>query len=130
MRNLFALFGAGTIAFVGLGWYLDWYKVSRQPAAAGTQRLSVDLNPDKITGDVRKGIERGGEIVDKLRENNGNTDAQANAATQTAQQGPATQFFSPPSATASQVSANGPWNSLDSPPPPPTSAAQIQPPRR
>lgn len=123
MRNLFALFGAGTIAFVGLGWYLDWYKLSRQPSPAGTQRLTVDLNPDKITGDVRKGVERGGEIIERLRENDGKT----NPAPQTADQGPATQFFSPP---ASQSTTNSPWKSLDMPPPPLSNAAQIQPPRR
>src|SRR5687768_2768175 len=105
MRNLFAFVGAGTIAFVGLGWYLDWYKVSRQPATAGTQRLTVDLNPDKITGDVRKGVERGGEIIERLRENDGKN----NPAPPTADQGPATQFFSPP---ASQTSTGSPWKSL------------------
>src|ERR1700723_2988445 len=31
MRNLCALVGAATIAFVGLGWYLGWYKITRQP---------------------------------------------------------------------------------------------------
>jgi hypothetical protein len=69
MRNIFALIGLGAITFLGLGWYLDWYHFSRQPAATpGTQRFEVDLNPNKITTDVKKGIERGGEIVDRLRE--------------------------------------------------------------
>ena len=130
MRNLFALFGAGTIAFVALGWYLDWYKLTRQPAPAGTQRLTVDLNPDKITGDVRKGVERGGEIIDRLRESNNQPDGQNNPAPGKSEQGPASDFFSPPSAS---TSANNPWKSLDNAPPPPpsnNSAAQLQPPRR
>lgn len=118
MKNLFALFGAGTIAFLALGWYLDWYKLTRQPAPAGTQRLSVDLNPDKITGDVKKGVERGGEIIDRLRESDGKTDGQNNPAPQPTEQGPASQFFTPPSATTSQTSSAGPWKSLDKEPPP------------
>ena len=67
MRNLFALVGAGTIAFVGLGWYLGWYSLTRQPGATGgTQRFQVDLNPTKITDDMHKGITRVGEITDRL----------------------------------------------------------------
>ena len=124
MRNLFALVGAGTIAFVGLGWYLDWYKLSRQPAPQGTQRLTVDLNPDKIIGDAKKGIERGGEIIDRLRESSEQQPAPVQ------QQGPASQFFTPPTSTT-QTSANSPWKSLDKEPPPMSnSAAGLLPPRR
>ena len=60
MRNLLALVGAGTITFLGLGWYLDWYRVSWLPSAPGRQSLKVDVNPEKITEDVKKGIEKGG----------------------------------------------------------------------
>jgi hypothetical protein len=99
MRNLFALVGAGTIAFVGLGWYLDWYKLSRQPSTSGTQRVQVDLHPEKILEDGKKGIERGGEIIDRFRENNNsqpqppaNPPAEPNT-------GNASQFFSPTSSS-------------------------------
>jgi len=69
MRSFFTLVGFATVAFVGLGWYFDWYHLTRQPAnATGTQRFQVDLNGNKIADDVKKGIEEGGEIVDKLRE--------------------------------------------------------------
>ena len=69
MRNFLALLGAGTLTFVGLGWYLDWYKVIRQPSpAAGTQRLAIDLNPQKIGSDVVTGIKRGGELIEHLSE--------------------------------------------------------------
>lgn len=127
MRNLFALVGAGTIAFVGLGWYLDWYKLTRQPSGSGTQRLAVDLNSDKITGDVKKGIERGGEIIDHIRDNGNNNQQQPAPNTQPADQGPATQFFTPPSSTPT---ANGPWKSLDNAPPLTNGPARIQPPNR
>ena len=120
MRNLFALVGAGTVAFVGLGWYLDWYNLSRQPAATGTQRFQVDLNPDKITQDVKTGVERGGEIIDHLREDKGSQGQQAPAQAQP-NNGAATQFFSPaaPDKAAPVTSAGGNWKSLDTLPPPP-----------
>jgi hypothetical protein len=131
MRNLFALVGAGTLTFIGLGWYLDWYHLIRQPASAGTQRLQVDLNSDKINGDVKKGIERGEEIIDKLREDKGTSDPQTPPG-QSQQNGPASQFFSSPSASA--PSAGSGWKSLDSSPPPPvdraTSPASLGPPQR
>jgi hypothetical protein len=73
MRNLLALLGAGTLTFVGLGWYLDWYKIERKPSpTAGTQRLEVDLNPNKIGSDVATGLKRGSEIIEHL------TDKEAN----------------------------------------------------
>jgi len=68
MRNFFALVGLAIVAFAGLGWYLDWYHLSRQPATTGTQRFQVDVNPNKIADDVKKGIEQGSEIVEKLRD--------------------------------------------------------------
>ena len=129
MRNLFALVGALTLTFIGLGWYLDWYHLIRQPASAGTQRLQVDLNSDKINGDVKKGIERGEEIIDKLREEKGTSDPQTPGQSQ--QNGPASQFFSSPSGSA--PSASG-WKSLDSSPPPPldrgTSPTSLRSPQR
>jgi hypothetical protein len=124
MRNFFALVGLGAITFVGLGWYLDWYKLTRQPAPAGTQRVTIDLQPDKFTGDVRKGVERVGEISNRLRESSNNP----NNPTPPADKGPASDFFSPPSAN---TTTNSPWKSLDSAPPPsPVPSAQLQPPRR
>ena len=67
MRNLLALLGAATLTFIGLGWYLDWYKIERKPSpVAGTQRLEVDLNPHKIGADVVNGGKRVGELIEHL----------------------------------------------------------------
>ena len=80
MRNLFALVGAGTIAFVGLGWYLGWYSLTRQPGTTGgTQRFQVDVHPTKITDDVHKGISRVGEITDRLSDDKAAPKDQTNA---------------------------------------------------
>lgn len=85
MRNLFALVGAGTIAFVGFGWYLGWYSLTRQPGTtAGTQRFQVDLHPTKITDDVHKGITRVGEITDRLSDDKAAPKDQTNTTEPTA----------------------------------------------
>ena len=69
MRNILALVGAATLTFLGIGWYLGWYQISSHvPSPQGKQSVQVDINPDKITQDVKKGVEKGGEIVDQLRE--------------------------------------------------------------
>ncbi len=71
MRNLLALLGAGTLTFVGLGWYLDWYKIERKASpVAGTQRLEFDINGQKIGGDAVTALKRGGELIEKLNESN------------------------------------------------------------
>lgn len=112
MRSLFTLIGFGTVAFVGLGYYFDWYHLSRQPASSsGTQRFQVDLNPGKMTEDVKKGIEQGSEIVDKLRQENSQSSPAAPAAPEKSAQsgsgaaasdtGDASKFFSPTSAAKS-----------------------------
>jgi hypothetical protein len=92
MKNVFALVGAATITFVGLGWYLGWYKLIRQPGTPGTQRFQVDVNPNKFTNDMKKGAQRVEEIYDRLTDENNKPDQPAPAS------GPASQFFTPSSA--------------------------------
>jgi hypothetical protein len=98
MRNLFALVGAGTIAFAGLGWYFGWYNLSRQPSTPGTQTIKVDLHPNKITTDVQKGAEQVGDIIEHFRDNN-TTAAPATDKPQEAQPpapGPVQPLLAPP----------------------------------
>src|SRR5436189_2313261 len=68
MRNILALVGTAVVAFLVVGWYLGWYQVSSTPSAQGPQSVQVDINPGKITEDVKKGVEKGGQIVDSFRE--------------------------------------------------------------
>jgi hypothetical protein len=89
MRNILALVGAATVAFLALGWYLGWYQVSSVPSPRGQQSVHVDINPTKITEDVKKGVEKGGEIVDSLRDRPSTETKPAPAA------GPASSFFTP-----------------------------------
>ncbi|MCE9530167.1 MAG: hypothetical protein K8T89_03380 [Planctomycetes bacterium] len=98
MRNIFALVGLTTIAFVGLGWYLDWYRLSRQPASTGatnTTSFKVDLNPSKITEDLKRGIERGGEIVEHLSKDSG-TNQQTTTNTEAPKPEPTPNWLTPP----------------------------------
>ncbi len=81
MRNLLALIGAGTLAFVGLGWNLGWYKITRQPAAPGTQRFNLDVNPVKIAADGKMIIERGSEFFNQLSDGSQSAPGQPFAAT-------------------------------------------------
>lgn len=96
MRNLLAMVGAATIAFVGLGWYFGWYKLTRQPATPGTQRFSVDLSPDKIATDGKKFIDHTGELIGHLGESGGDS-TESKTQPQPTFSGTAPQFSSPSS---------------------------------
>jgi len=104
MRNVLALVGAATVAFLALGWYLGWYHVSSVPSPRGEQSVQVDIDPTKITEDVKKGVEKGGEIVDSLR------DRPAPEAKPAQPAGPASSFFTP-TKTEPSGSSNG-WRPI------------------
>jgi hypothetical protein len=106
MRNILALVGAATVAFLALGWYLGWYQVS-STTSHGQQSVNVSIDPDKITHDVKKGVERGGEIVDNLREKPA---ADPKPASPT---GPASSFFAPKSSSPPPASgSSGGWKPI------------------
>ncbi len=114
MKNLFALVGAGTIAFAGLGWYFGWYNLSRQPSAPGTQTIKVDLHPNKMTTDVQKGAEHVGEIIEHLSDKNSSA-APANDKPQEPQLpsvGQVEHFFAPSPATGQNMPANSPAGAI------------------
>jgi hypothetical protein len=77
MRNILAVVGAAVVAFLAVGWYLGWYQVSSTTSSKGPQSVQVDINPNKITEDVRKGVENGEKIVDSLREQGANKEKAA-----------------------------------------------------
>jgi hypothetical protein len=106
MRNILALVGAATVAFLALGWYLGWYQVSSTPNTHGQQSVQVEINPDKITEDVKKGVEKGGQIVDSLRERPA-TDPKSATPT-----GPASSFFSPSAAPADPRESSNGWRPI------------------
>lgn len=58
MRNLLALAAMALLVFLGLGWYLNWYKIATTPSADGHRQINIDLNTQKIKEDVNKGKEK------------------------------------------------------------------------
>ncbi|WP_020473313.1 hypothetical protein [Zavarzinella formosa] len=98
MRNILALVGGVTVTFLGLGWYLGWYKIDSNPLL-GRQNVHVEINPEKITQDVKKGaviVEQGVEDFRNRQD--------AKPAPLTTPQGPASDFFGPSSTANSQSS--------------------------
>jgi hypothetical protein len=85
MRNLLAFLAAATIAFIGLGWYLDWYTIRSQPGPSGHRSVNIDLDSVKITNDVQKGVRRGEEklqqALDKKAAQRSDSGAPADAST-------------------------------------------------
>ena len=68
MRNLLALAAMGLLVFVGLGWYLGWYKVHNTTTTDGHREITIDLDTPKIKADVSKGETK---LQDYLKDNNG-----------------------------------------------------------
>ena len=67
MRNLLALLGAALVAFLGLGWYLDWYRITpKATSAPGHRSIEIDINSKKIGQDVQRGVQAGGEKLNDL----------------------------------------------------------------
>ena len=108
MRNILALVGAATVTFLVVGWNLGWYQISSLRSPQGQQSLNVNINPDKITGDVKKGVAKGEEFVDSLRDKSKGE----------AKPGPASNFFTPtPSPTEKdKPSSSGGWKPIGSKP--------------
>ena len=106
MRNILAVVGAAVVAFVAVGWYLGWYQISSKPAADGKQSIHVDFNSDKITSDVKQGVEKGEQVVDQIRDKK--TEPQPSP-------GPATNFFTPTS-TEKPKDNNGGWKPISNNP--------------
>jgi len=67
MKNLLAFVAAAVIVFLGVGWYLDWFRVVGAPSPAGHRAYHVDVNTDKIGTDVHKGEQKVIGAVEKAR---------------------------------------------------------------
>jgi hypothetical protein len=55
MRNLLALAGLASLIFLGLGWYLGWYKIQNAAAPDGHRHIQIDVDTNKVKSDVSKG---------------------------------------------------------------------------
>jgi hypothetical protein len=64
---MLAFLAAVALTVIGVGWYLDWFKLHRLPGDAGHQRLSIDVDTSKIGHDL---IEAEHKIEKKLADKN------------------------------------------------------------
>jgi hypothetical protein len=71
VRNLLAFLAAAALAFFGLGWYLDWYKVQSTPADSGHRSVTIDVNARKIGNDLQKGGDKLHDALDKTADEAG-----------------------------------------------------------
>jgi hypothetical protein len=69
MRNMLAFLGAALVVFLGLGWYLDWYRIQSTPQGGGQHRINIDLNTKKIGEDVNKGLSKGEQKLQEVLKN-------------------------------------------------------------
>src|SRR5205814_9378534 len=67
MRNLCALVGFVVVVFLGLGWYLNWYKLNWSTASDGRAKIGLDVDTNKVTGDLKAGTEKAGAFIDNLK---------------------------------------------------------------
>ncbi len=65
MRNFLAFLAAAVIVMGGVGWYLDWFKVTTKPDGDGHQKVLLDVNTHKVTNDVSNAVEKGKEAIEK-----------------------------------------------------------------
>jgi hypothetical protein len=112
MRNLLALGALLILVFVGLGWYLGWYKIVGAPTGDGHTKIQIDLNTNKIKTDVGKGEAK---VHDWLTEQNGTVPQPTNVTTT----GTTTSFL--PSQDGTSV--------FPAPSPPPGGGTTLPPPR-
>jgi hypothetical protein len=67
MRNLFALIGFAIVVFLGLGWYLGWYKLDWATKSDGTTSVHFDVNAKKVGGDLQNGAQKAEAFIEKLK---------------------------------------------------------------
>ena len=65
MRNFLAFLAAAVIGLGGVGWYLDWFKLSTKSDGDGHQKVMLDVDTHKVGSDVKSAVQKGEAIVEK-----------------------------------------------------------------
>jgi hypothetical protein len=63
MRNLLALFGLLIIGFVGIGWYMGWYKLSVTKSSDGNLEIKTNVDTKKVGADSSDALNKLGTVV-------------------------------------------------------------------
>ena len=71
VRNFLAFVGLVVVGFVGIGYYMGWYKFDLSPGKDGKQNINVEFDTKKIGTDVEKKLDQGSELLkEKLKKEN------------------------------------------------------------
>lgn len=63
MRNLLALFGLLIIGFVGIGWYMGWYKLSVSKSSDGNLEIKTNVDTKKVGADSSDALNKLGTVI-------------------------------------------------------------------
>ncbi len=63
MRNLLALIGLLVVGFLGIGWYMGWYKFSFTKSEDGTLQIKTDVKTDKVASDSTEFLKNVGAVI-------------------------------------------------------------------
>jgi hypothetical protein len=67
MRSLLAFLGGALVAFLALGYYFNWYSITKEPGGEpGHTRIGIDINSQKVKEDVEHGVQAGTDSLQKL----------------------------------------------------------------
>jgi hypothetical protein len=81
MRNLLALLALIAIAFLGLGWYLDWYRIEKGPSSSGRSTYQIEIDRNKISDDSRRFFKEGSDKIQEALEERQAPDTDSRART-------------------------------------------------
>ncbi len=63
MRNLLAFIGLVVVGFVGLGWYMGWYKLSFSHHPDGQLQITTNVNTQKVSEDSAAFFQKAAAVV-------------------------------------------------------------------
>ncbi len=70
MRNMLAFLGMAVLVFFGVGLYLGWYHIYREPSSTpGHSRIEFDIDQNKISSDVKQGASKIKDAIDNATTN-------------------------------------------------------------
>ena len=63
MRNVLALIGLLVIGFIGLGWYMGWYKLSASRGSDGNLQITTNVDTHKVGSDSSEFFKNAAKVV-------------------------------------------------------------------
>lgn len=63
MRNVLALIGLLVIGFIGLGWYMEWYKLSVTRGSDGNLQITTNVDTNKVGADSSEFFKNAATVI-------------------------------------------------------------------